>query len=834
MVQGLTNRSKPYHMFRYSLLLFIRNLRRQKLFSAINIFGLTLSIASTLLLYLYVRHEFSYDQFHPDVERIYRVNQTFIWGENNNSQFASTGPGVAYAIHEEIPEVELMTSIHTPGNFIISYTNPSQEVISFEEQKVFAADSNFFKMFNFPLIKGNVESVFDQANSLVMTRSTAQKYFGDEDPIGKLVYLGGVNGEERKTYEVTGVVEDVPDNSYIKFDVLLSMKGFPIERFYWSWVWTQLETYVKLNPKADVEAVRSKLSEVPRKHAGETLKAVFNLTYDEYIKSGKKWELFLQPMACIHLPDEPVINRLSDSGNITVIYSFIAAALFIVLLSCVNFMNLSTAQFTRRLKEASVRKILGQGKQSLGLGYFFEAFAFCVIALVLALGLTQLLLPGFNLLTEKTLQLDLLQNGELQLGLLGLILLMSLFSASYPALFLTTFHPIEAIKGKIKVGREGKSFRHALVVFQFSASIVLVICTAVVFQQLKYVAQKDLGFAKENLVVLNHLETLKDGEGIAQAIQQVPGVVGATWCSAVPPRIWDGDSFGYEGSDLRFALNFLRADENYIPALSIKLIAGRNFSVNTPGDSSRVVVNEAMLKKIGWAVDESVIGKKILYENSSFEIIGVVSDFNYWSLESPIEPLAIFHIKNKNIYPPKRQFLALRVASQNMESWEITINQMQQLWKAQAGDAPFDYYFVDQAFAESFKSQYQFGNILTVMASLAIIIAALGLLGMLVYSLEQRTKEIGIRKISGASAWSILVLVSKNYALLVAIAFVVGAPISYWLMQQWLQAFAFRVQPSVMIYLLAGLGAFVVAMFITAYHSWRAAQANPVDVLKDE
>jgi putative ABC transport system permease protein len=781
-----------------------------------------------------VQHEFSYDKFHQSVERIYRVNQTFIWGENNNSQFASTGPGVAYAIQEELPEVELMTSIHTPGNFIISYTNPAQEVISFEEQRVFAADSNFFKMFNFPLLKGNVETVFGQANNLVMTRSTAQKYFGDEDPIGKLVYLGGANGEEKRTYEVTGVMEDTPGNSYMKFDVLLSMKGFPIERFYWSWVWTQLETYVRLNPNANIETVRGKLAEIPRKHAGETLKAVFNLTYDEYIKSGKKWELFLQPMTSIHLPDEPVINRLSDSGNITVIYSFIAAAVFIVLLSCVNFMNLSTAQFTRRLKEASVRKILGQGKQSLGIGYFFEALAFCVIALVLALGLTQLLLPGFNLLTEKTLQLNLLQNGELQLGLVGLILLMALFSASYPALFLTTFHPIEAIKGKVKIGREGKSFRHLLVVFQFSASIVLVICTAVVFQQLKYVSQKDVGFAKENLVVLNHLETLKDGEGLAHAILNVPGVTGATWCSAVPPRIWDGDSFGYEGSDLRFALNFLRADENYIPALSIRLTVGRNFSTDNPCDSSRVIVNEAMLRKIGWAVDESVIGKKIAYDNSTFEIIGVVSDFNYWSLDNPIEPLGIFHIKNKNIYPPKRQFLALRVDAQKTESWEATVEQLRQVWKAQAGDLPFDYYFVDNAFAESFKSQYQFGNILTVMASFAMMIAALGLLGMLVYSLEQRTKEIGIRKISGASVWNILVLVSKNYALLIAIAFIVGAPVSYWLMQQWLLAFAFRVQPSMLIYLLAGLGAFVVAMLITIYHSWRAAQANPVEVLKDE
>lgn len=822
-------------MFKYHLLLFVRNLKRQKLFSGIILLGLTVSIASTLLIYLYVRHEFSYDQFHQDVDRIYRVNQTFIWGENNNSQFASTGPGVAFAIKEELPEVELMTSIHTPGNFIISYSNESNKVISFEESKVLAADSNFFEMFNFPLVEGKKESALDMANTLVMTQSTAKKYFGDESAIGKLVQLGGQNGEEKKTYEVTGIVADIPDNSYIQFDILLSMKSFPIERFYWSWVWTQLETYVKLTPSANIENVRGKLSKIPRKHAVETLKAVFNMTYDEYIKSGKKWELFLQPMASIHLPEAPVINRLNDSGNITVIYSFIGAAIFIVLLSCVNFMNLSTAQFTRRIKEASVRKILGLGQMELSLNYFMEALAFCVIALVVALGLTQILLPGFNLITEKSLHLELFRDPMLLVGLIGLVLVMAIVSGSYPALFLSGFKPVEAIKGKMKVGNEGKSFRNSLVVFQFSVSIVLIICTAVVFQQLNYVSQKDLGFNKENLLVLNHVEAVGDKEDMVQAALNVPGVVSASWCSAVPPKIWDGDSFGAEGnSELRFPLNFVRADENYIPTLNIKLSIGRNFSLDNPGDSNRVIVNEATLQKIGWKSDESVIGKKIEYENSKFEIIGVVSDFNYWSLANPIEPLAIFHVKSKNIYPAKRQYLALRIDAQSSDSWETTIGSVNQLWKEKAGDAPFDYSFVDQSFAETFRTQQQFGKVLTVMATLAIMIASLGLLGMIIYALEQRTKEIGIRKVSGASVWDILKLISKGYTKLIVIAFLIGAPFSYWLMQQWLKEFAYKITPSLWIFSVTGLSTLIVAILITSYHSMRAALTNPVDVLKDE
>lgn len=822
-------------MLKNYLLLFVRNVRRQKLFSLINLLGLTVSIASTLLIYLYVHHEFSYDRFHRDGDRIYRVNQTFIWGENNNNQFASTGPGVAYSIQQELPEVELMTSIHTPGNFIVTYTTPTREVISFEEKRVLAADSNFFRMFSFPVLKGNPEALFDHANTLVLTRSTAQKYFGDEDPLGKLIQLGTSNGERQQTYEVTGVVEDTPDNSYIEFDILLSMKSFPIEKFYWSWVWTQLETFVRLSPQANLELVESKLAKIPEKHAGETLRLAFNTTWEEYTKSGKKWELFLQPLTSIHLPPTMVINRLNDSGNITVIYSFIGAAFFIVLLSCINFMNLSTAQFTRRIKETSVRKILGLGKSELGLGYFVEALAFCLVALAFALGLTQLLLPAFNLITGRALQLDLLQSPELMLGLTALILLMALVSGLYPAFFLSRFHPVEALKGKIKTGQTGKSFRNGLVVFQFSISIVLIICTAIVFQQLQFVADKDLGFNRENLLVLNHVEAISDGESMVQAALAIPGVANATLCTSVPPRIWGGDSFGVEEkSELRFPLNFLKADEHYVPTLQVKLVAGRNFSDENPGDYERVLVNEAMLHKIGWEVNEHVIGKKLTYENATFEIVGVMANFNYWSLENPIEPMAIFHFKTKNLYPEPSHYLALRMESQNKENWDVTLSQLNVLWKTQAGDAPFDYYFVDQAFAETFKSQQQFGTILTVMATLAILIAALGLLGMIVYSLEQRTKEIGIRKVSGASVVDILAMISKGYTRLIIIAFLVGAPFSYWLMNTWLQDFAYRITPSIWIFGLVGLGTLALAIVITSYHSVKAAMRNPVEVLKDE
>ncbi|HMG89706.1 MAG TPA: ABC transporter permease [Chryseolinea sp.] len=828
-------------MIKSYVLLFMRNLKRQKLFSTINLLGLTVSIASTLIIYLFVSHELSYDSFHPNVERLYRVNQTFIWSEDRTNQFSRTGPGVAHAMIEELPEVEMVSSFHTPGDFIITYVSPSGEVIAFEENKVLAADSNFFKVFNYPLISGDEISALMEANSLLMTQSTARKYFGTENPVGKMVQLSGLNGGQGQTFQVAGVLENTPDNSTMEFEVLLSMKSFPqVGLRYWSWVWTQLETFVLLRADADIDKVREKLKAIPRKRAEESIRGSMGVTYDEYIKSGKSWDLFLQPITKLHMPDDPVIGSFPNIGNRKTVYSFIGAAIFIALLSCINFMNLSTAQFTRRIKEVSVRKILGLGKKELSLSYFFEALTFCFMALLVAIALSQLLLPGFNLITGKNLTLSLFNNPKLIILLVTLTGLMAILSSSYPAIFLTGFNPARAIKGKSKVGREGKNFRNGLVIFQFSVSIVLMICTAVVFQQLKYVSEKDLGFDRDNLVVLHHAEAVKNGETLVNTIRNIPGVVSASWCTSAPPTVYGGDTFSAENTnDMKLPLNYTMADENYIPTLGIKLRYGRNFETGNPSDSMRVVLNESAVYRIGWTMDESVIGKHVTYPNSGttearFEVVGVIYDFNYWSISSPIEPLAIFNPKNKYIGDGDRRYLVVKLKTQNVEAWNATLLALSDKWKQQAGDTPFQYSFVDENFAKTFSSQQQFGKVLTVMASLAILIACLGLLGMIVYSLEQRTKEIGIRKVSGASVYNILVLISKGYTKLILVAFVIGAPVAYYIMNFWLMDFAYAIKPSVWIFILTGASILVLAVVITCYHSLKAALTNPVDVLRDE
>lgn len=824
-------------MIKHYLVHFFRSIQRQKLFSLINLLGLTAGITSALLIYQYAQHEFSYDNFHQHADRIYRVNQTFIWGENNDHEFASTGPGVAYAIKEELPEVQLISSIHTPGDQLITYTNPKKEVITFDQTNIFAADSNFFQLFNFPLVKGNPASALRQANTMVMTEKTAQKYFGNEDPMGKLVRMGA--GDQQQTFEVTGVVKELPSNTYLQFEMLVSMTSYPvIKKLYWSWVWTQLETYVLLDPSASVAQVREKLKAIPPKHAEATLQRVMNMSYADYVKSGKKWELFLQPITGIHLPSKVVYNRLPNDGNIVIMYSLAGAALFIILLSCVNFMNLSTAQFTKRMKEVSVRKILGLSRMSLSIGYFMEAFIFCAIAFAISLALIQALIPAFNLLVGRELRFSLLHNPSLLIALGILLFAMSLISGSYPALFLSAFNPIQAMKGKLNTGSEGKTFRNALVVFQFTISIALISCTAVVFQQLSFVAEKDLGFDRENLIVLSHGERIADAQDMVAATENIPGIMSASMSTSVPPNVWGGDKFTAEGmSDRTFPLNFTSADESYIPTLKVKLAYGRNFSKETPGDESRVILNETAVAQIGWKLDETVTGKKIQLPGSDifFEVIGVVKDYNYWTLGNPIEPMAIFHLKNQQLFGGgTKRYLVARVEGKTAEGWKNTLAQLETLYKKKAGDFPFEYTFVDQAFANTFKGESNFAKTLTAMASLCILIASLGLLGMIVYALEQKTKEIGIRKVSGASVGDILLLISKGYTWLIIIAFAIGAPLSYWLMTKWLQSFEYHITPSPYIYIGAGVGTLLTALAITSYHSVKAALLNPVDVLKDE
>ncbi|HEY9006571.1 MAG TPA: ABC transporter permease [Ohtaekwangia sp.] len=820
-------------MIKYYFLLFIRNIKRQKLFSFINLVGLTAGIVSTLLIYLYVQHEFSHDTFHVNAPNLYRINQTFIWGEKDDKQFASLGPGVAYAIKTDIPEVKEVTRIHPPGNFLVTYTEGKDGIKSFDEGNILAVDSNFFDVFTFPLVKGDAKTALKKTHSLILTESTAKKYFGSEEPVGKLMQFGP--DSLKQTGEVTAIVKDVPDNSYIQFDILISMNSFPaVMRSNDLWLWTTFETFVLLDERASATELQAKLATLPRKYAEGTLQRVMNQSFDDYIKSGKEWNLFVQPFTSIHLHSTNVYNRLNNVGNINTVYTLIGVEVLIILLSCINFMNLSTAQYTRRIKESSLRKIMGSDKFQLALHFFSEAFMFCCFAALVGFGLMQIMLPFFNVLTGNDLHLNLLQDFSILWILLALIVVMSLLSGSYPAIFLSKFSPVEAMKGKVRTGKQGKALRNGLVTFQFIISMVLIVCTIVVFQQIRYLAQKDIGFNRENLMVVNRVEWINDKETFINALENIKGVQKASWCSAVPPYIYDGDQFSAEGSGKITPINYLKADEQFTSTLGLDLKAGRVFSKDIPGDKDRVILNETAVRALGWNANESVIGKRIEYPRQGFyEVVGVVRDFNYWSLNQPIQPMAIFHI-NSNVFSVGQQFAVMRFKAEDVEAVKSLVASVESDWKQFAGNNPFQYDFVDDSFDRNFQSEEKFGHALTVFAGLAILIACFGLLGMIIYTLEQRTKEIGIRKVVGASVTSIWILIVKDYTLLIVSAIVLSTPLCIWGLNHWLQEFQYRVPISAWPFVIAGASILATAWIITSYHVIKAALTNPVAVLKDE
>ncbi len=819
-------------MLKSYFILFFRNLRRQKLFSSINLIGLTMGIVSTLVIYLYVRDDFSHDRFHKNANRIYRVNQTNIWNENDPRQLARTGPGVVDALKSELPEVENITSIHTVGNFLVSYENPSQKVIAYDQENVLAAESNFFSMFSFRMIKGNSKSCLLRPQSVVITESTARKYFGDEEPLGKLLELS--TDQNSKAFEVTGVIRDAPSSSYIDFDMLLSMNSFPkVKENSWSWIWTQLETFVLIDKNADIEDVRAKLGLIPPKYAETTLQKAMNMSFDEYLKTGKSWELYLQPLTQIHLYSDDVVGNSNIVGNLKIVYALACSAIFILLLSCINFVNLSIAQFTRRIKEVGIRKVLGIGGKELVFGYFIEAFLFCLFALAIALTFTKIVLPWFSQLTGKTLEMNLGQDTGLTVLMIFLLFILSAFSSSLPTLFLKTFSPLDAINGKLSGGERGKGFRNALVVLQFTVSIILIICTAIVFQQLHFLSEKDLGFNKENLLVIDHVDRVGSGAAFTNEISNIPGVLNTSFCAQLPLSMGN-DAFRPEnGGDKDFILNFAAADENYLSTLGAQLIIGNDFDLDNP-KADGVILNKTAIKALGWKMDESVIGKIIDYPNefTQFEVIGVVQDYQFSLLEKQVEPMGIFNIDSK-VYSPKK-FALVRIAPQNSKAWASIFGSLKTIWKEHMGDLPFKYEFIDQTFAAKLQSKQQFGSSLLIMAGLALLIACLGLLGMIIYTLELRTKEIGTRKILGATIFNILILISRGYTKLVIVAFVIGAPLSYWLVQQWLQDFGNRITPSVWVFALAGIGTLMFSFLVTGYHSVKAAITNPIEALKDE
>ncbi|MBS1529643.1 MAG: ABC transporter permease [Bacteroidetes bacterium] len=816
-----------------------RNLTRNKVSSIINIGGLAIGLACVMLIGMYVKDEIGYDRFFKDAQRIYRVN---IHEKMGLDEFitAHTPPPVGAALVSNFPEIESYVRIFKPGDEVIhSVVNGRKN--SFTEKKLLSVDSNFLQFFSYEIIAGNRATCLSGPNSAVLTARAAKKYFGSTDVIGRTLTFD----EYSKPFVVTAVIKDLPEQSSLQFDVLQSNIGMPpIKRFSWSWVWLQTGTYVKLKPNistdpANIQKLMARFPAMVRVQAADAFRRV-GQPFDEFIKKGGKYDILLQPLKDVHLYSANIGNRYFPQDDIKYIYIFSAVALFIILLACINFMNLATAQSAKRAKEVGIRKVLGSERKSLMEQFLAEAFLYTFLATSIAIFIVVMSLPAFNQLASKSLSFINFLNLWTVGGLLLIVTLTALLSGSYPAFYLTSFKPVTVLKGKGDFKSAGSGFftRNALVVFQFCVSTVLIICTFVVYKQLKYNQSKDLGFSKENVVVISDADRLGTSEeSFRQELTKVPGISTASISTGCPSHLSFEDTYIPEpdvanssSPDKNVDVVSYMVDESFVPTLKLKLVEGRNFSKDF-ADSASVILNETAAKMMGW---KDPMGKHLKYPGSSyinnFTVIGVVKDFNTESLHEKVMPFALFYTKSR-AYRVAISYITARIRPGD---YNKTIAAMTTVWKQFRPDSPFEYSFMDEDFDSLYKADQTMGKVFGTFSFVTIAIACLGLLGLAMYTAERRTKEIGIRKVLGASVESIVTMLSKDLLKLVIIASVIALPVAYYAMSKWLQDFAY---PTNMDWWVFGIAAFItllIALATVSFQSIKAALTNPVKSLRSE
>lgn len=811
------------------LKLFVRTIRRNKLFATVNILGLTIGFFASTIIYLYVLGELDYDKFHENGERIYRINQTFIWGEDNPAQFSSTGPGVAFAINEAIPEVEQVVRVHTPTISSITFEINGEKKF-FNDEWVFAADSNFFEFFSFPLKYGDAQTALMQPRSAILRSKTAIKFFGDIDPTGKMLKLN-----EEDSYTITGVIADNIPNSYLdNFDVLISLSSFDrMERVDDNWMWTMFETFIMIDENATLASVEEKLQALPEKYAATTL-GWMGYTWDEYIAIGKKWELFIHPLTDIYLHSDNVINRLSGTGDLKIVFALIGSAIFLVILSCINFINLSTAQFTTRAKGIALRKVLGVSKIQISRRFFTESLFYCLISLITALVLIHYFVPIINQSLGTTIAFDPFQQPELILFIIGLVIVICGITGFYPFTFFNSFQPVKTLKGELKTGKKGVAIRNGMLVTQYVLSFILIICSLTIYDQLNFFLNKDLGFEKENLITIENVHWTTSPESFVEELQSIDGVEFSSYCDGVPMLITNGDQFIPDEPDAgSLPLNYAVGDENYIQTIGLELLVGRGFDKSYSTDSTAVVLNETAAEAIGWTIDESILNKKITNWSGTYHVIGVMKDFNYWTLYAPIEPFAIFNTTSRAQGGRPLTRAALRFTGSEA-SLARANEEIVNKWDEFATNRPLETRILADHYKSGYQQETQFRDVLAFFSLLTIIIASLGLFGIVVFSVEQKLKEIGVRKVLGASVSGLIVLFSKHYVKLLIFAFLIATPAGYFFMEKWLEGFTYRIELNPFTYLVSFSILLSISLIISVYHTMKASLRNPSEVLKDE
>jgi putative ABC transport system permease protein len=793
----------------------LRIMLRQKAYTGINIAGLSVGIAATLIILIYVVDELSYDHFHPQAENIYRVGFS---GRLQGNEFTSaTSPApLSEAMQREIPAVEETVRFGLWRTFPVNYEDKN-----FTEKNFLLADSNFFHFFGFKLLKGDPDKVLKGANKIVITETSAKKYFGNENPIGKIV----IGGSHKGTYEITGVVQDPPSNSHIDFDMVVSGESWDYMKNT-QWTSNNLYTYIKTQPGADIQKVKSHLNTMVEKNMGAELEKFLGFTFKEFLAQGNTVGLFIQPMLDIHLRSN-FNEEIAPNGNIQYLYIFGAIAIFIILIACINFMNLSTARSANRAKEVGVRKTIGAIRHRLIFQFLSESLIYSTISMIVALGIIAVSLTAFNLLSGKSLTMEFFGR-PLVIGSLALFtLVVGFLAGSYPAFYLTSFKPTEVLKGKVRAGFKNSMLRNVLVVFQFMISIALIFGSIIVYQQLKFMQEKNLGFDKENVVSLLHTMSLgKNAQSFKNEINTHPQFIGASFANRLPPNIDWNSAFRKGGSEQDYLLSTYYMDHDHLHTMGYQMVEGRFFSREFPSDTSAIILTETAYKHMGFTnLDDAVVVSYNYDVPRPLKVVGVMKDFNFQSVKSDLKPMAILLGNEPNFE------MAIRLSPGNTQE---QIKLLESIWKKHAPQAPFEYSFLDQNFDALFRAEQRMSQIILIFTILAIGIACLGLFGLATYTAEQRSKEISVRKVMGASVSQVVLLLSKDFIILISVAFVIAAPLSWYFADNWLEGFANRIDVQIWFALSSGSIALVIAMITISFQSIKAARENPVNAMRSE
>lgn len=798
-----------------------RVLKKNRLYTVLNVLGLTMGISGFLMMMLFIQDEVNYDRFYPDAESVFRI--TSHWGDYSTASYATAPPSLGTRIQADIPEVEAVTRLLKWNDFTIQPGSGQNKDQVFREEKVYYAEPNFFNVFDLKVMAGNKEKALADSKHVVITESLGHKYFGDESPdemVGKSLMLGSNNPDLK---QISAVVEDIPAQSHFHFDMLVYDPGMNAEIFEMeSWSWAILYTYAKF-PSDKQDVVAGKLDQIVSNYAIPMLEGG-----DE----NSDYNLKVMPVQDIHLHSH-LLREHEANGYQSYIYIFSLVAAFVLLLACINFMNLATAKAGLRSMEVGVRKVMGSQKSQLIYQFLTEAFLLVLISVSISLVIVTLSNGAFNQLTGKNLQFNLYTNDMILWVCPALVVILTLLSGFYPAFYLSSFKPLQIIRRQLSVGKNSHSFRNGLVVFQFATSLTLIICTLLVQRQMSFIQNSDPGYDRDQLVIIHNDGEIQNSqrEDFKGHFVSSSNVQALSFSTGIPMSgQFQMRSFNVPTNDLEQGMNWYEADASYLDTYQFKLLKGRNFGETSGADKNKIVINEMAAKQLG--ILDDPIGQLVMKnegenDETTLEVVGMVEDFNFESFRNEIKPLVIEYMHDYYL----RDYISVKIQGGNIEAG---VDELEVAWKQFEPRVPMNYSFLDEDFGRVYQSEMKMANLLQVLTGISIIIACLGLFGLTAYTTELRNKEIGLRKVFGATLPEIFLMLSASYFKLILISMLIAVPLALLFMKRWLEEFAYRTGIEIWVVLLATLACFGLALATIFFQTYKSIRANPVKTLKSE